>query len=128
MLLPIRRLPQQSARFAGSLAENDMNTITKRTIALTLAAAAGLASITPSLAREVRGVGPQVYMEGPAGTGAYAYGGQNHLRRGYDAYGAQYRYGSEGFANPSFLNSPTQCWTDDGYGRRATCDGGTGGN
>jgi len=96
-----------------------MKTTTKRMFALTLAVTAGLASVTPSLARTTRSErapAPQVYSDDAYG--AYAQQYPRGPQSGFSAYGYA----------PGYFGSATQCWTDDGYGRRSTCDSAGGGN
>jgi hypothetical protein len=117
-----RRNFRNRARNAGfRQKENDMRTMTTRTIAFAAAAAAALASATPSLARNMHGdhlraAPSQSYNDGNDGAyGAYAQ---------QSPYGAQGRYDSYGSPAPGYLGMQTHCWQDDGYGRYVSCDRG----
>jgi hypothetical protein len=140
------RIVSTKARIAGPATENDMKTIMKRTIVLTLTAAAAFASITPSLAQELRGVGPQAYIVHPNAADAYAYDDRAYRSRAYNDqrygdrgyayapspdqygyYGYGYASGADAYASQGYMAYP-QCWTDDGYGRRATCENSGGGS
>jgi hypothetical protein len=88
-----------------------MNTLTKRIAMLGVAGLMTAGAAAPSLAQTV--------IESPS------YG-----TRTYHSYSVQqpmsgYAYSGR-VAAPFAVQQPTECWTDEGYGRIASCDGGGG--
>jgi hypothetical protein len=95
-----------------------MTSIMKHAIALTLAAAAVTSAVTPCFVQTARAQREVTQgVEYSTAQGAV-----------YGAYPQQYsgkrRVNSDGFNIPAAVqNTPSQCWTDDGYGRWSSCDG-----
>ena len=83
-----------------------MNTITKRTIALTVAAVAVAAAVTPSFAQtRSQRMNQMQYLE-PLTS-------QQQQRWGQTQVPAH------------VLNAPNDCWSDEGNGRFTSCDNGS---
>jgi hypothetical protein len=92
-----------------------MNSITKRTAAFTIVAAALAAAVTPSFARSQHVVRPMAEQNA---YGAYA----------QSPTPGQWSPNGNGYRTPAQIyNAPNQCWNDEGYGRWSACDGGQGG-
>ena len=81
-----------------------MNTITKRTIALAVAAVAVAAAVTPSFAQTRSQRMNQMQYQEP--------------------FNSQQRWGQT-WVPLHVLNAPNDCWSDEGNGRFTSCDNGS---
>jgi hypothetical protein len=84
-----------------------MNTLMKRVAMLGVAGLMTAGAVAPSLAQTVIHEGPYV--------GARTYGWSYQQPMGGYAYTGR-------VAAPFSVQQPTECWTDEGYGRIASCD------
>ena len=88
-----------------------MNTLMKRVAMLGVAGLVTAGAVAPTLAQTVVHEGPYV--------GARTYHGFS-----YQQPMSGYAYTGR-IAAPFAIQQPTECWTDEGYGRVTSCDAGS---